>query len=238
MADPFAFTPYDPALAAQVCHAISDGMTLAEACEVEGMPRAGDVLRWAEEDAEFAAGLAAAQRFSARIMLERLASAVSHCPEELQPATFPQWVSYQRLRFAIQRLLFSIYDPDTFGRIRGPRISTYREPPPKPQPAAVDPVIAAEAQVERAAFRDQCAARGVKDDLAAILLNIAEDDGVLDTSEPDENGHVDTAGSPAHGVIAFPPTAAQPTRLSRHHRRAMAAQARKAPAARATSPPI
>jgi hypothetical protein len=222
---------------------VGDGMTLARACAGEGMPRAGEVLEWAEENAEFAARLAAAQRSSARLLFEELTAAVGEPPEGLVPTSFPQWLGWQRLRFTVERMLYSIYDPETFGRIRGPRISTCAEPRPKPQPqpaviepAAAEPAAAdAAAEVGSAAMGGQCAARNVRHDLAAILLNIAEDESAVEASGSADE--VVTGAPDAEGrVIPFTP-AAQPVRLSRRHRRAMAARARKAPAARATSPP-
>jgi hypothetical protein len=194
------------------------------------MPQAGDVMEWADDDPAFAERLAEAKKRSALMLVEDLRALVRAIPEGLAAKTFAQHLGHLRLTFSVDRMLFSLYDPHTFGRIRGPRVTSYAELPPRAA-AVIDPVAVAEAQEERDAFRADCTAFGVKHDFAEVLLNIAEDDEVFETAEiEDEAVSLQSFDRGPSASTVRPP-------LSRRDRRAMAAMARKAPTARATSPP-
>lgn len=212
-------TAYDAGLAETILYALGGGRSLVEVCDHDGMPDPADVLSWARSDPDFAARLQAARKASAELRLERLVARCERDPDEVRPTTFLQHLSHARLIFTANRLLLSIYDPERFGAIRGPRVSTYAADPPRSPPPAT-----AEAPDDRTAFRAECAAHGVEDDLAALLIDIAEDDGLIEPVEP--------AG--ATSVLAYDrrpaaASASQPPRPSRRERRAMAAMARKQP---------
>jgi hypothetical protein len=232
--------PFDPLLAEAVCEAVLCGQTLDEACAPDGMPTVGQVIAWARQHPEFAASLDESRRESTVLLLERLSVRCRQEPEGLGPRTVAQHLSHTRLIFTVQRLLLSFYDPQTFGRIRGPRVSTYAEPAPRPVRApAAAPAAAAppapvqadpDAEAERDAFLAECAAQGIDDETAEMLLSISDEELEAEMS-PIAAGIFAEATSADDGgkVVPFtPPAPAEPpSRYPRRFRRAMAAKARK-----------
>jgi hypothetical protein len=98
MSDPFApFTRYDADLADKIVRAVGRGLSLSEACAHDGMPAAGDVLEWADDDPDFAERLQNAKSRSAQIQLETLVELIENPPEDFKPTTVAEHQRHMRL---------------------------------------------------------------------------------------------------------------------------------------------
>jgi hypothetical protein len=77
---------YSEEIAENIIGGLMDGRSLVQICEDEGMPNRRTVLRWMENDGDFAARCARAREMQADLMDDKIASLIDNVTPESAPA--------------------------------------------------------------------------------------------------------------------------------------------------------
>jgi hypothetical protein len=234
MDSPSTTPAFDPAIAAKVCAAVRHGVRLTDIGDRPGLPGWETVSAWMDDNPDFDAAIDRARNIHCRYMEDEILTLADSLTGDSTLADR----SRVRQAIAYRKWLMCVRNPSRYGRLPTARLSYGPAAPATPFQEAFDSRLWTLAARSREPCAPVSPVRPPASDRAQAPC--ADSERPQPETQP-RAGSAPTAPDypplPATETGSASKDFAERPRLSRRHRRAMASMARKAPAARATSPP-